>query len=365
MTWAGWILLAACGGGDGGAGDGDAGAGDAGPHDAGANSDAGAPEDSGPACDARWDPSWIGGPCDQDTDCEYEGGLCLREDEGFPCGTCSEGCAEYCPDLDSAPVTFCAGSGDVGLPGGEGLCLSRCDPDRFGGDGCRDGYACAVLPRFGDPGTTEGTCVPADLAPEPTDCLAALDALGLDWEPTDVAVDHPDGRPDLTCEIADPVYLHGPIHGVSFRYLVGGDEGPVLVACELARAIEKMAALLADRGVVDFQHLGTYNCRVIAGSDSISMHGYALAIDLQGFLLDDGTELTVLDDWEDGVADPVTFGGQWLKDVATSMFDEGIYNIILTPEYNAAHDNHFHCDLTPDAHFMGFEAPNSSVPIDP
>lgn len=345
------VLCAGCGGASGGgSGPTDAGA-DSAPFDAGEN-------DAGNACDAPWDPAWIGAPCEADVDCPYDGARCLREDEGFPCGTCSQPCDLLCPDLEGAPVTFCTGSGDVGLPPGAGLCLSRCDPDRFGGDGCRDGYACVVLERFGEPGVSEATCVPADLAPEPTDCLADLAALGLDFEPTDFTPDHPEGRPDLTCEIEDPVYLYGPIHGVAF-------DGPLLVACPLARAIEEMTALLADRGAVELQHYGTYNCRLIAGSDSISMHGLALAIDVAGFVLDDGTVLTVLDDWEDGVDAPATFGGQWLKDVATSMFDEGIFHIILTPEYNAAHDNHFHCDLTPDAHFMGFEPPPPFVPIDP
>jgi hypothetical protein len=30
-----------------------------------------------------------------------------------------------------------------------------------------------------------------------------------------------------------------------------------------------------------------------------------------------------------------------------------IFNIILTPNYNAAHRDHFHVDLTPNAHFLG------------
>jgi hypothetical protein len=332
--------------------------------DAGGDAGDVAQEDSGPACEPAWDPPWIGGPCATDADCAYEGARCLGEDEGFPCGTCSEACERLCPDQEGAPVTFCIEPGDVGLAAGEGLCLSQCDPERFGGSGCREGYECVVLGRFAEGSVTAGTCVPEGVAPEPTDCLGQLDALGLDYEPTTIAPESPEGRPDLICEIEDPVYLYGPIHGVSFRYS-GAEEGPVLVACDLALAIERMAALLAERGAVQFQHFGTYNCRLIAGSDSISMHGYALAIDVSGFTLDDGTTLTVYDDWEDGALDPVTTGGQWLKDLVTSMFDEGIYNIILTPEYNAAHDDHFHCDLTPDAHFLGASQVPERVPVDP
>jgi len=35
------------------------------------------------------------------------------------------------------------------------------------------------------------------------------------------------------------------------------------------------------------------------------------------------------------------------------MFSDDIFNIILTPEYNAAHRNHYHVDLTPGADFIG------------
>ncbi len=366
-----WTTLAVaigmgCGGASGGGGaPGDAGS-DGSVSDAGAPSDAGGDDDAGGGvCEEPWDPPWIGGPCAQAAECAYADSTCLTDDQGFPCGTCSEPCDQFCPDLEGAPTTFCVGGEDLGLDPGAGHCVSRCDPERFGGDGCRVGYACVVLPRFGEPATSMGACIPEDLAPEPSDCLSRLEALGLDFEPTIVAEDHPDGRADITCVVEDAVYLHGPIHGVTIRYGGGGDEGPVLVACELALAIERTAAVLADRGAVDFQHLGTYNCRLIAGTDEISMHGYALAIDLSGFTLDDGTNLTVVRDWEDGVADPVTFGGQWLKDLSQSLFDEGVFNIILTPEYNAAHDDHFHCDLTPGASFLGAEGAPHWAPVDP
>jgi hypothetical protein len=59
----------------------------------------------------------------------------------------------------------------------------------------------------------------------------------------------------------------------------------------------------------------------------------------------------VFDDWEDGVDMPVTFEGQWLKDLTDQRHEQGIFNIILTPEYNAAHDDHFHVDLTPGSDF--------------
>jgi hypothetical protein len=35
------------------------------------------------------------------------------------------------------------------------------------------------------------------------------------------------------------------------------------------------------------------------------------------------------------------------------MHARRIFNIVLTPNFNAAHDNHFHVDLTGGAHYIG------------
>jgi hypothetical protein len=351
---AGLALAAGCGGGGAGAGEittmgdesteGDSGASEEGTDD-GATPDVGGAE-----CEA-WPWTWIGGPCEHDDDCAYEGGLCLLEAEGFPCGTCSQPCEQYCPDLDGAPTTFCVDSGDLELAPPEGLCLSQCAPEILGGDGCRPGYACVPLGRWGEPGAVENVCVPEGLAPQPADCLAELDAMGLAWEPAAFVPEHPEGRPDLTCTIEDPVYLHSPVGGVSVRYSGSMDEGPVLVACQTALAIARTAEILEAMNAVELVHLGTYNCRVIAGTDELSTHGLGLAIDLAGFTLADDTVYTVYDDFEDGVDMPVTPGGQWLLQLAVTLFAEEVWNIILTPNYNAAHDDHFHVDLTPGAHF--------------
>ncbi len=298
-----------------------------------------------------WDIPWIGGACGHDDDCDYADGLCLMEDEGFPCGTCSQPCDQYCPDLEGAPTTFCVDATDLDLAPPEGLCVSQCDPGLLGGDGCREGYDCVALSRWGDPGTVEGVCIPDHLAPEQGECLEMLEQRGLVFEPTDVPPDSPEGFPELICEIEDAVYLYPPIAGVSWRYIDSMSEAPVLVSCETALAIADMAEILDDMGATEFQHIGTYNCRVIGGTDTLSMHAFAMAIDLYGFTLFDDSWYTVLDDWEDGVAMPMTPGGQWLKELTDTMFDMDVWNVILTPNYNDAHDNHFHVDLTPGNKF--------------
>ena len=303
----------------------------------------------GDMCETPWPAPWVGDACSVDADC-HEGGRCLTESEGFPCGTCSEPCDQFCPDLEGTPTTFCVDTADLGVDPSEGACISQCDPTFLGGDGCRDGYSCVALPRFMD-NTAKPVCVPDAVAPPKSDCMLELDALGISYAIADVPPDSPDTHPQLTCEIDEPVYLYPPVNNVSWRYFSAADPAPVLVSCEMALAIERLTALLEDMGCVEFEHIGTYNCRVISGTDTLSEHSFATAIDLYGFDVTGLGYLTLIDDWEDNVIPPVTPEGQWLRTLADTRYAEGIFNIILTPDYNAAHDNHFHVDLSPGGDF--------------
>ena len=298
-------------------------------------------------CAPAWTTPWIGSPCETDADCSYDGGQCILESQGYPCGTCTLPCDNLCPDSDGTPETFCVDGAEVGIDAG-GHCLSKCDPALLGGNGCRDGYECAPTSRYNDPGTNAGVCLPMLYSGNPrTDCQQTLMDLGAVFVPVDHTPDHPDGHPELTCDIVEPVLLYSPINGVGLRYIESANEGEVFVGCDAAVSIVGSAAVAADLGFEEILHIGTYNCRVIAGTTTISQHGLANAIDIGGFTLPGGAEITVLDDWEDGNPNPVTEYGQLLRAFTDQTWALGLWNIILTPEYNAAHDNHFHVDLTP------------------
>jgi len=106
---------------------------------------------------------------------------------------------------------------------------------------------------------------------------------------------------------------------------------------------------------VEWVHYGTYNCRTISGTSTLSEHAFANAIDIYGFELDNGSFWTVIDHWEDFVEMPATPGGTWLRDWADAIWDMGFWTILLTPEYNDAHDNHVHADLTPGGNYYYWE----------
>jgi len=85
-------------------------------------------------------------------------------------------------------------------------------------------------------------------------------------------------------------------------------------------------------------HYGIFSCRNVKGTQRLSHHATANAIDIAAFTLKDGQTVSVLNDW--GANNKK---GQFLQDVFTQSC--GIFKGALGPNYNAAHKNHFHFDL--------------------
>jgi len=268
---------------------------------------------------------------------------------------CSLECDMYCPDLDGYPMTFCVDVASLPPEAGgfvEGACFSRCDYGFFPLTGCREGYGCVPMPRANDPGTEVGACVPGAESPPLTPCEQQLAALGVSFEPTTHAPEHPSTHPGLTCTIEDPVILHPPILGVDLDSPWGETPG-ILASCSMALALVDTVEDVAARGAVRVSHLGTYSCRVVSGTDTLSRHAFGDAIDFAGFELLDGTVYTLADHWEHDTETPVGPGGQFLHEAAHRWYEAWIWNVILTPNYNSDHDDHFHVDLEPASHFMG------------
>jgi hypothetical protein len=92
--------------------------------------------------------------------------------------------------------------------------------------------------------------------------------------------------------------------------------------------------------VVEIDHLGSFACRNIVGGHSgrLSEHAAANAIDVAGFVLRDGQRVTVERDWRGG-DDKAKF----LHDVRDGSC--GIFHVVLSPDFNAAHRTHLHLDM--------------------
>lgn len=86
------------------------------------------------------------------------------------------------------------------------------------------------------------------------------------------------------------------------------------------------------------QTYGTFSCRNIAGTRRLSEHASANAIDIYGFALEDGRDISVLRDWQ---SDEVE--GLFLDRIHRGAC--GLFSVTLGPDYNAAHADHFHLDM--------------------
>jgi hypothetical protein len=86
------------------------------------------------------------------------------------------------------------------------------------------------------------------------------------------------------------------------------------------------------------ENLGSYNCRQIAGRETMSEHASGNAIDISAFVLADGERIVLTRDW-DGRPERSAF----LRDVRDGAC--GLFSTVLSPDYNAAHRDHFHLDM--------------------
>lgn len=120
--------------------------------------------------------------------------------------------------------------------------------------------------------------------------------------------------------------------------------GPV--ACPLAETFAAWARYGVDRAarsilgspLARIETMGSYSCRDVAGTSRRSAHATANAIDIAGFVLEDGRRIEVKHGWNGGSTDEREF----LRIVHQSACKR--FGTVLGPSYNAAHHDHFHLE---------------------
>lgn len=164
--------------------------------------------------------------------------------------------------------------------------------------------------------------------------------------------------------IADPVTLKMPINGVPFRS-GSGPRTAMLADCSLAKSLVLAAPYWRKRGIVEVTDLGVYNYRCINNDGTppnctigLSEHSFGNAIDLASFKDMAGETYVVNTDWvidpDDRTCTAPTEPGKdaFLHEMICELKTNKIWNIVLTPNYNSLHRNHFHVDLTAGSDFI-------------
>lgn len=169
------------------------------------------------------------------------------------------------------------------------------------------------------------------LQDDPALCQQALNTSSLRFTP------QADSSPEVACPLNNTLRVHSS--GVAFS-------SSFIASCPLAAAfalfeqhdLQPAAQAVFGQRVARVEHVGSFACRTIAGSQRRSQHASANALDIVGFRLADGRRISVLQDWpKEGK------NAEFLRQVQQAACKR--FNTTLGPEYNAAHRDHFHVDM--------------------
>lgn len=165
-------------------------------------------------------------------------------------------------------------------------------------------------------------------------CRALLDRAGVAFTAMKL------GGADQ-CAYADAVRLKNDPDVIVLSPASVAPSCPVVAALKLWewRVIQPAAQRIYGQPVRTIRHFGSYSCRRIYGRSAgdFSEHATADAIDIAGFVLKDGRQISVVGDWTNKGKDAA-----FLRVVRDGACD--LFSTVLSPDYNAAHRDHFHLD---------------------
>jgi hypothetical protein len=171
------------------------------------------------------------------------------------------------------------------------------------------------------------------LQDDPALCDEVLKSSGL-------RVSHQADSPaDAACPLRNTLRVQGAQVGLSSSFLASC---PLAVAFALfeRHSLQPAAQAVFGQAVTRVDHLGSFACRNMYGraEGRLSQHASANALDIAGFRLADGRSINVLKDWPGEGAN-----ARFLRQVRDRACND--FNVVLSPDYNAAHRNHFHLDM--------------------
>ena len=110
-------------------------------------------------------------------------------------------------------------------------------------------------------------------------------------------------------------------------------------------AVQPAARQMLGGEVVRIETMGSYSCRNINGASSgkLSQHALANAVDVSAFVLADGRRVSVEQGWN---GSPQEQG--FLRALHASACRR--FGTVLGPDYNSAHYNHLHFDMSGESY---------------
>jgi hypothetical protein len=201
---------------------------------------------------------------------------------------------------------------------------------------------CSALPenrserRGASTASTPSRALPAPKSGADAQCLSSLGQLGAQYTPV------ADRYLDNGCQILGSVQLASL--PADHSTLAVTNLGPV--TCEVSQAfagwarygVDRAARQMLGSGLRSIETFGSFSCRDVAGTGRRSAHAQAGAIDVSGFVLEDGRRIVIKEAWHSANAQERAF----LRAVQGSACRR--FGTVLGPDYNAAHADHFHLE---------------------
>jgi len=187
-------------------------------------------------------------------------------------------------------------------------------------------------------------------------CEAELGRRGIAFE-----------RVDEARGVVAPLRLKGAIAGVEFHSMLPVAQRRTspyeIYDCRLVLALDDWARVLARHHVVEVVHCSVYRPppakQLLSGPGR--RHGGALAIDAAIFKMRDGQVLDVEKDFHGRIgskpcaaitASSLPAPALTLRKLVCEAAEAQLFNVMLTPDYNWPHRNHFHLEVTVGARWV-------------
>jgi hypothetical protein len=186
-------------------------------------------------------------------------------------------------------------------------------------------------------------------------CFAELKRAGVAYR-----------REDEADDVRNPIRLMGPIGGVVYRGQARRQPPfpSAVLDCRLAVALIELSAILSEHDIVEVTHISLHrenNRGHPVESGGSTGHRGGLAIDAALFRRRDGSTLSVLGDWKGRRGAPVcgpkasrgsTDGARVLRAIVCRADRRGLFHVLLTPNKDRAHRDHFHLEVRPDVSWL-------------
>jgi hypothetical protein len=163
--------------------------------------------------------------------------------------------------------------------------------------------------------------------------------------------------------VVAPIEVLGPLGGVT--YVADGKPRPLVLDCSLVYSLARAGRFFVDAGLGVAVWIDAYHVRNIKGTNRPSKHSYGLAIDVMRWLgpcpkgragCDDdrGHTLVVEQDYEQGlgrgrdcIGRPSTERARTLRTLWCRLARSELFRVVLDPDYDDDHRDHFHLDALP------------------